>query len=87
MALTPEQVHTVAFDLPPLGHRGYAADQVDAFLDLVEAALAGQASLTVQDVRDVAFGRGGMFRNRGYDEAQVDAFLDSVVETLEARWS
>jgi DivIVA domain-containing protein len=40
MALTPAQVHSVAFSGPPVGKRGYHEDQVDAFLDVVEAELA-----------------------------------------------
>jgi DivIVA domain-containing protein len=33
-------VHNVAFSKPPIGKRGYNEDEVDAFLDLVEAELA-----------------------------------------------
>lgn len=40
MALTPADVHNVAFKKPPIGKRGYDEDEVDAFLDLVEAELA-----------------------------------------------
>jgi DivIVA domain-containing protein len=40
MPLTPADVHTVAFSKPPIGKRGYNEDEVDAFLDLVEAELA-----------------------------------------------
>jgi DivIVA domain-containing protein len=36
--LTPELVRTVAFNKPPIGQRGDDEDEVDAFLDLVEAA-------------------------------------------------
>ncbi|MGH3920348.1 MAG: DivIVA-like cell division protein Wag31, partial [Pseudonocardiaceae bacterium] len=32
--------HNVAFSKPPIGKRGYNEDEVDAFLDLVEAELA-----------------------------------------------
>ncbi len=40
MPLTPADVHTGAFSKPPSGKRGYNEDEVDAFLDLVEAELA-----------------------------------------------
>jgi DivIVA domain-containing protein len=39
MPLIPAEVHNVAFSKPPLGKRGYDEDEVDAFLDLVEAEL------------------------------------------------
>jgi DivIVA domain-containing protein len=39
MSLIPADVHSVAFSKPPLGKRGYHEDEVDAFLDLVEAEL------------------------------------------------
>jgi DivIVA domain-containing protein len=40
MPLMPVDVHNVAFSKPPIGKRGYNEDEVDAFLDLVEAELA-----------------------------------------------
>jgi DivIVA domain-containing protein len=40
MPLTPADVAAVAFSKPPLGKRGYDEDEVDAFLDLIEAELA-----------------------------------------------
>jgi DivIVA domain-containing protein len=39
MPLMPADVADVAFGKPPLGTRGYDEDEVDAFLDLVEAEL------------------------------------------------
>lgn len=39
MPLIPADVHDVAFSKPPLGKRGYDEDEVDVFLDLVEAEL------------------------------------------------
>jgi DivIVA domain-containing protein len=39
MPLSPADVHNVAFSKPPLGKRGYHEDEVDAFLDLVQAEL------------------------------------------------
>src|SRR3978361_2016062 len=40
MPLMPADVANVAFSRPPLGKRGYDEDEVDAFLDLIEAELA-----------------------------------------------
>jgi DivIVA domain-containing protein len=37
MPLTPADVHNVVFKKPPIGKRGYDEDEVDAFLDVVEA--------------------------------------------------
>ncbi len=37
--LTPDDVHNVAFGKPPIGKRGYNEDQVDQFLDDVEAIM------------------------------------------------
>lgn len=37
--LTPDDVRNVAFAKPPIGKRGYNEDQVDSFLDDVEATL------------------------------------------------
>jgi DivIVA domain-containing protein len=39
MPLTPADVHNVAFKKPSIGKRGYDEDEVDAFLDVVEAEL------------------------------------------------
>lgn len=39
MPLTPNDVHNVVFNKPPVGKRGYDEDDVDAFLDLVEENL------------------------------------------------
>src|SRR6476620_9770301 len=40
MPLTPADLHNVVFKKPPIGKRGYDEDEVDAFLDVVEAELA-----------------------------------------------
>src|SRR5919107_4548512 len=61
--------------------RGYKVDEVDNFLDRVEATLAGeQASAPVgaQEVHDVVF----RVRFGGYDEWQVDLHLDRVERQL-----
>jgi DivIVA domain-containing protein len=85
LGLTPQDVRNVKFDRPPLGSRGYHCDEVDAFLDRVEAALAGTESMTASDVRDVKFNKPPLFARRGYDEDQVDAFLDRVEAELATR--
>jgi DivIVA domain-containing protein len=40
MPLMPADVRNVTFSKPPIGKRGYHEDEVDAFLDLVQAELA-----------------------------------------------
>src|ERR1700753_4399305 len=39
MALTPADVHNVAFSRPRIGKRGYNEQEVDLFIDLVEQEL------------------------------------------------
>jgi DivIVA domain-containing protein len=61
--------------------RGYKVDEVDAFLDRVEATLAGQQvgpPVGAQEVHDVVF----RVRFGGYDEWQVDLHLDRVERQL-----
>ena len=62
--------------------RGYKVDEVDAFLDRVEATLAGEAPadapVSAQEVHDVVF----RVRFGGYDEWQVDLHLDRVERQL-----
>ncbi|MEU8068443.1 DivIVA domain-containing protein [Micromonospora sp. NPDC048169] len=61
--------------------RGYKVDEVDAFLDRVEATLEGQpvgAPVASQEVHDVVF----RVRFNGYDEWQVDLHLDRVERQL-----
>jgi DivIVA domain-containing protein len=41
MPLTPDDVRNCTFSKPPAGRPGYHEDEVDDFLDLVEAELAG----------------------------------------------
>lgn len=82
--LTPADIRNVVFDKAPLGKRGYDEEQVDTFLDLVEAAVAGTGSLTADEVRAVVFADAPLIK-RGYNEDQVDDFLDVIVATLEHR--
>ena len=73
----------MAFSKPPIGKRGYNEDEVDAFLDLVAAALRDPArsGLTRGDVHNVAFSKPPVGK-RGYNEDEVDAFLDRVEQQL-----
>jgi DivIVA domain-containing protein len=61
--------------------RGYKVDEVDTFLDRVEATLAGEQvgpPVAAQEVHDVVF----RVRFGGYDEWQVDLHLDRVERQL-----
>ncbi|MBV9721976.1 MAG: DivIVA domain-containing protein [Mycobacterium sp.] len=84
--LTPEDVSSVAFSEPPRGRPGYNENEVDQFLDLVEAALQDPPgnTLTLEDVLNVAFSRPPRGK-RGYNENEVDQFLDLVAQKLEHR--
>jgi DivIVA domain-containing protein len=61
--------------------RGYKVDEVDSFLDRVEATLSGDSvgpPVGAQEVHDVVF----RVRFGGYDEWQVDLHLDRVERQL-----
>src|SRR5271155_1304997 len=79
--LTAEQVHDMKFAKPPFGQRGYNENEVDAFLDLVEAALRNptQRTLSPEQVRNIAFAKPPIGK-RGYNEDEVDRFLDLIEE-------
>jgi DivIVA domain-containing protein len=79
--LSAAHIHNLAFSKPPMGKRGYNEDEVDAFLDRVEAALQDPPGhpLAAEEVRTVAFSKPPIGR-RGYNEDEVDAFLDLVAE-------
>jgi DivIVA domain-containing protein len=84
--LTPEQVRNVAFSKPPTGKRGYNEDEVDAFLDRVEAALRDPTgrTLTAEQVHNKVFSQPPRGK-RGYNEQEVDAFLAVIAEQLSYR--
>ncbi|MEO7982072.1 MAG: DivIVA domain-containing protein [Sporichthyaceae bacterium] len=58
--------------------RGYQVDDVDDVVDRVVAALDGQGSLTLEEVRAVAFRP----KRGGYREDAVDEAMDRVIEHL-----
>ncbi|WP_433268278.1 DivIVA domain-containing protein [Actinosynnema sp. CS-041913] len=80
--LTPQDVRGVRFHKPRPGNRGYHEGEIDAFLDRIEATLAGRDSLTAIEVQEIEF-RFAPPGQAGYDEDDVDTFLDLVVVTLE----
>jgi DivIVA domain-containing protein len=84
--LTPEQVRDVAFSKPPVGRRGHNEDEVDEFLDYVEAALRDPRgrTLTPEQVRGTAFSKPPIGK-LGYNEAEVDAFLDLVEQHVKSQ--
>jgi DivIVA domain-containing protein len=78
--LTAEQVHHVAFSKPPLFKRGYSEDEVDAFLEDVEATLrdpTATRALTSADLHGVVFSKPPIGK-RVYNEDEVNAFVDLV---------
>ena len=80
----PEDVRRIHFAMPPIGHRGYDAADVDTFLEQIAATLAGHGALTADDVRRVDFAA-PRFGGRGYQADQVDEFLDRVRAELKNR--
>jgi DivIVA domain-containing protein len=84
--LSAEDVRRLVFGKPPIGKRGYSQDEVDAYLQVIAAALDGRGRLNAKDVHTVAFKKPPVGK-RGYDEEQVDAFLDAIEVQLKARES
>jgi DivIVA domain-containing protein len=76
----------IAFSKPAAGKRCYNEDEVDAFLDRVDAARrdATGHTLTPEQVRDIAFSKPPVGK-RGYNEDEVDAFLDRVEQEMRGR--
>ncbi|OBI84417.1 DivIVA domain-containing protein [Mycobacterium sp. 1245805.9] len=81
--MNPEQVRNVSFGRPPMGKRGYNEDQVDAFLDWLEAALRdpSRGAPRPEQVRNVTFSKPPIGK-RGYNQDEVDAFLESVAQQI-----
>jgi DivIVA domain-containing protein len=57
---------------------GYRVDEVDLVSDKIARFLESGESVTVEQVRSVAF----RMQRGGYREVQVDAVLDAVVEVM-----
>lgn len=84
MAITADEVRTVAFPDSGFGRRGYAKHEVDALLERIVRTLSDGDDLTAAEVHHIQFGRPPLGK-RGYDEKTVDEFLDGVEDTLLAR--
>ncbi len=73
-------IHNVAFTKPPFLKRGYHEDEVDAFLERVEATLrdpTAPGAVTPAEIHQLAFSKPPIGK-RGYNEDEVDAFLELV---------
>ncbi|KAA9086880.1 DivIVA domain-containing protein [Microbacterium radiodurans] len=66
------------FDRVGLLSYGYRVDEVDIVADRIARYLESGESLSVDQVRSVAF----RMQRGGYSEAQVDAVLDAVVSVI-----
>ncbi|GAC56979.1 hypothetical protein GOHSU_14_01460 [Gordonia hirsuta DSM 44140 = NBRC 16056] len=77
--LTAEDIHDAVFHTPPFGKRGYNEDQVDEFLDALEAKFTDPGSpqlawLTPEAVSGRTFGTPPIGK-RGYNKDDVDTLL------------
>jgi len=79
MPLTPADVHNVVFKKPPIGKRGYDEDEVDAFLDVVEAELARliEENAELRALVDRAGSGGSSGRDERFANAQTN-FAESA---------
>jgi DivIVA domain-containing protein len=84
MPVTVDDIKRVEFTNAPIGRRGYAKNEVNAFIERVAKTLVNEDDLTSAEVHHVMFGKPPIGK-RGYDEKEVDDFLDMVEETLAAR--
>lgn len=66
------------FDRVGALHYGYRVDEVDLVADRVARYLESGETLTVEQVRTVAF----RMQRGGYRETQVDAVLDGVIDVI-----
>jgi DivIVA domain-containing protein len=85
----PDRLVRPAFSDASRSQGGYHRDEVDAFLDRVEAALrdpTANGGVTPADIDNVAFSKPPIGK-RGYDEDDVDAFLNLVKIELTRRLS
>jgi DivIVA domain-containing protein len=82
--LTADDVHNVAFSMPPKGKRGYDVGEVEAFRRRLEEHLRNPQAvggLAAAEFDSVAFSKAAI-GNRGYDPREVDAFLERAAEQL-----
>ncbi|UMP05957.1 DivIVA domain-containing protein [Amycolatopsis sp. EV170708-02-1] len=84
MSFTAEDIAGATFPNAPIGRRGYAKHEVDAFLERIADTLSDRDDLTAAEVHHVMFSR-PLIGKRGYDEREVDDFLDKVEEQLAQR--
>lgn len=86
MRMTSADIASLSFSATKL-RAGYAADEVDAFLDRAAAALTeaqpGPGSLTSAEVESVHFS--AIRFGSGYDMDEVDGALDRISAELVAR--
>lgn len=84
-SLTGSEVRQAVFAKPPLGKRGYRAEDVDRFMERAADALDGIGALTADEVHHVVFPMATVRGDRGYREDEVDAMLDVVAAILRRR--
>ncbi|OXM53518.1 DivIVA domain-containing protein [Amycolatopsis alba] len=84
MSFTAEDITGATFPNAPIGRRGYAKHEVDAFLERIADTISDQDDLTAAEVHHVMFSR-PLIGKRGYDEREVDEFLDKVEGQLAHR--
>ncbi|MBE8521503.1 DivIVA domain-containing protein [Amycolatopsis sp. H6(2020)] len=84
MSFTAEDLAEVTFGNAPIGRRGYAKHEVDAFVRRIANTLADEDDLTAAEVHHVMFAK-PLIGKRGYDEREVDEFLDAVEDQLASR--
>ncbi|TNC29539.1 DivIVA domain-containing protein [Amycolatopsis alkalitolerans] len=85
MSLTAEDAYRVEFANAPIGRRGYAKNEVDAFVRRIAKTLQDEDDLTAAEVHHVEFDR-PLLGKRGYDEREVDEFLETAEDTLADRF-
>jgi len=75
MPLTPADVHNVVFKKPPIGKRGYDEDEVDAFLDVVEAELARliEENAELRTLAERASATGSSARDERFSNAETNS--------------
>ncbi|MEV6906470.1 DivIVA domain-containing protein [Amycolatopsis sp. NPDC051071] len=84
MSFTAEDITGATFPNAPIGRRGYAKHEVDAFLERIADTISDRDDLTAAEVHHVMFSR-PLIGKRGYDEREVDDFLDKIEEQLAHR--